>query len=423
MKSRNDIDHKVVDLRNIKSMEAIYVETLKQFGKLVSIEEVSQGLVTTTIRNYVMNKRSLLLLDNADDFVHYPGEGIDLTSEFASLVKSILEESSHHRVKVIITSRQQSVHPDASLLHQEQLMPLRPEDASEIIKSRMLHERDKDGKQTNKNVMKAVEQCKGLPLSLKVLGAALQEQGSTLKSILPIIKKKADEKKVEKQTERVELAEEDICTYAVLASRFEQLNDTLQLAGVALSLFTRTFSLKSVAAVLSDCEVSKIHLILNYLEEINFVNEENGSVYDMHPTVREFLIGQISSTPMMKEYYVEAKQNFTAYYREELTSLAPLVDENYIRAYDVYLESSSDFDFVFGEKNNEFILFDNFDDNQNIVSLLHHMTKPEERLKLFENFAETALKRGKHNFIAEFSFHDCYGHTCKNQTQISPLYC
>ena len=402
MKSRNDIDHKVVDLRNIKSMEVIYVETLKQFGKLVSIEDASQGLVTTTIRNYVMKKRSLLLLDNADDFVYYPGEGIDLTSEFASLVKSTLEECSDHNVKIIITSRQQSEHPDAAVLHQEQLMSLEDKDAGEIIKSRMLHERDKDSMQTNNNVMKAVEQCKGLPLSLKVLGAALQEQGITLESLLPELKKKAEEWKILKQAERVELPEEDIYTYAVLASRFKQLSDTLQLAGVALSLFTRTFSLQSVAAVLSDCEESKIHMIINHLKGINFVNEENESVYDMHPKVREFLIGEISSTPMINEYYVKAKQNFIVYYREQLISASKLVDDNYLRAYDLFMESSSDFNFVFSEKDNEFILVDNFDDNQNIVSLLHGVVKPDERLKLFESFADTALKRGKYFLISSY---------------------
>ena len=399
MKSRNDFDHKVVDLRNIKSMEVIYVETLKQFGKLVSIEDVFQGLVANVIKNYVVSKKSLLLLDNADDFVRYPGEGVDLTSEFASLVRSILEESRHHKLKVIITSRQQSEHPDASVLHQEQLMSLQTKDASEIIKSRMLHERDKDSEQTNVKVVEAVEQCKGLPLNLKVLAAALQEQGVTLEFLLPVLKQKAQEWKIVKQAERVELVEEDIYTYAVLASRFEQLSDTLQLASVALSLFTRTFSLKLVEAVLRDCELSKIHMIINHLKGINFVNEENESVFDIHPKVREFLIGRISSTPSINEYYVKAKQNFTVYYREQLINISHLVDSDYLAAYDLYMENSSDFQFIFGEKDNEYILVDNFDDNQSIVSLFHGVIKPDERLKVFENFADTALNRGKYSLI------------------------
>ena len=399
MKSRNDIDHKVVDLRSVNSMEVIYVETLKQFGKLVSIEDVSQGLVANVIKNYVMSKRSLLLLDNADDFVHYPGEGVDLTSEFASLVKNILEESRHHNLKVIITSRQQSEHPDASVLHQEQLMSLRTEDASEIIKSRMLHEKDKDSEQTNVKVTDAVEQCKRLPLNLIVLAAALQEQGITLESLLPEVKKKAQEWKIVKQTERVELSEEDFYTYAVLASRFERLSDSLQLAGVALSLFTRTFSRKSVEAVLSDFEVPKMHMIINHLKGINFLNEEKESVYDMHPKVREFLIGRISSTPMINEYYVKAKQNFTIYYREQLINISHLVDDQYLKAYDLFTENSSDFRFIFGDRDNEFILVDNFDDNQNIVFLLHGVVKLDERRKVFENFADTALNRGKYSLI------------------------
>ena len=400
MKSRDDIDRKVVDMRNIKSMDVIYVETLRQFGKLVSIEDVSQGLVADVIKNYVMSKRSLLLLDNADDFVCYPGEGVDLTSEFASLVKSILEESIQYNIKIIITSRKCSEHPDASVLHQEQLMSLKDEDASEIIKSRMLHEKDKDSRRTNENVMKAVELCKRLPLNLKVLAAFLQDQGITLKSLLPIVQKKANEKKVEKQTERVELAEEDFSTHAVLSSRFEQLSETLQLAGVALSLFARSFSFKSVVAVLANFEESKIHLILSYLKGINFLNEENELVFDMHPKVREFLIGKISSTPVISEYYEKAKKNITTFNREQLINVSNLFDNDFQKAYDLYMESSYDFDFIFGEKDNEYILVDSFSDNQSIVSLLHRMVRPEERLKLFENFAETALKRGRHHFRA-----------------------
>ena len=400
MKSRDDIDRKVVDMRNIKSMDVIYVETLRQFGKLVSIEDVSQGLVADVIKNYVMSKRSLLLLDNADDFVCYPGEGVDLTSEFASLVKSILEESIHYNIKIIITSRKCSEHPDASVLHQEQLMSLKDEDASEIIKSRMLHEKDKDSRRTNENVMKAVELCKRLPLNLKVLAAFLQDQGITLKSLLPIVQKKANEKKVEKQTERVELAEEDFSTHAVLSSRFEQLSETLQLAGVALSLFARSFSFKSVVAVLANFEESKIHLILSYLKGINFLNEENELVFDMHPKVREFLIGKISSTPVISEYYEKAKKNITTFNREQLINVSNLFDNDFQKAYDLYMESSYDFDFIFGEKDNEYILVDSFSDNQSIVSLLHRMVRPEERLKLFENFAETALKRGRHHVRA-----------------------
>ena len=395
MESKKDVNQKVVDLRNINSMEVIYVETLKQFGKLVSIEDVSQGLVATTIKDYVQSRRSFLLLDNADDFVHYPGEGVDLTSEFASLVKNILEESRHHNLKVIITSRQKSEHPDASVLHQEQLMSLQTEDASEMIKSRMLHEKDKDSRRTNENVMKAVELCRGLPLNLQVFSAALQEEEITLESLLPVVTKKADEKKVEKQVERVELPEDDIYTYAVLASTFERLSDTLQLAGVALSLFTRSFSFKSAVAVLENFGESKIHLIISNLKCINFLNKGNESVFDMHPKVREFLIGKISSTPVINEFYVKAKQNFTTYYKEQLITISQSVDDEYLKAYDLYTESSSDFDFIFSEKDNETILVDNFDDNQNIFSLFLLVLKPDRRLKLFEIFADAALKRGE----------------------------
>ena len=395
MNSRTEIDQKVVDLRNIKTMQLIYVETLKQFGKLVSIDDVTQGLVSDVIKNHVKNHQSMLLFDNADDFIHYSGVGVDLTSEFASLVKEILQQTSLHNIKMIITSRNKSEHPDASVLYQEELKSLKDEDASSIIKSGMIHEKDKDSEATNKLVMTAINQCRNLPLNLNVLGAALQEQGIKLDLLLPSIKKKAEEWKASKEKEKVKLPEEDFYTHAVLASRFEQLSDTTQLAAVALSLFTRSFSSKSVNAVLKDYEDSKVNLILIHLKGIRFLNEDKTSVYDMHPKVREFLMGKVSSSPEINDYYLKAKKNFILYYKEQLTNIARLVDDDYLKAYDLYMANSSDFDFIFREEDNEFILVDSYDDNQNIVSLLNGMIEPSRKLELFKNLSETAFNRGR----------------------------
>ena len=395
MNSKTEIDQKVVDLRNINTMQVLYVETSRQFGKLVSIEDVSKGSVVDEIKTYVQIHQSILLFDNADDFVCYPGDGVDLTSEFASLVKEISQQTSLRNIKIIITSRSRSVHPDASVLHQEELMSLKDEDASNIIKSRMIHEKDKDSKKVNKLVMTAIHQCRNLPLNLNVLGAALQEQDIKLGSLIPIVKQKAEEWKVLKEKEKVKLPEEDFYTHAVLASRFELLSVTTQLASVALSLFTRTFSLESVAAVLEDYEDSKIHLIIIHLKGIRFLNEEETSVYDMHPKVREFLIGKISSSPEMNWFYLKAKKNFIFYYKDQLTTISRLVDGDYLKAYDLYMANSSDFEFIFREKDNEFILVDSYDDNQNIFALLNGMIEPLRKLELFKNLAETAFKTGR----------------------------
>ena len=396
MASRQDFDTKVVDLRNVTSLEVMYVETLKQFDKLVSIEDASSSLVSYEIKQHVEYHRSLLLFDNADDFVHHPGVGTDLTSEFASLVKDLLVQPRPHNLKIIITSRSKSEHPDASLLYQEELMSLNNEDASSIIKSRMIHEEDKDSTKNNEMVTKAIRRCANLPLNLNVLAAALQERGNKLESILPIIKKKAKEWKEQKQKEQVELPKEDFYTHAVLASRFDQLSDTVQLAAVALSLFTRTFTFEAVTRILKDYKHPKIHLIVNHLKSVRFLNDDGKSVYDMHPKVREFLIGTISSSDTINDFYVKAKENFIVYYKEQLTSISRLVDDDYLKAYDKYMEKSTDFDFIFHEKDKHLILVDDYDDNQNIIALLRGMIEPKRRLELFSNLAETAFNRGKH---------------------------
>ena len=396
MASRLDFDTKVVDLRNVTSLEVMYVETLKQFDKLVSIEDASSSLVSYVITQHVVYHKSLLLFDNADDFVHHPGVGTDLTSEFASLVKDLLLQPSQQNLKIIITSRSKSEHPDASLLYQEELMSLNNEDASSIIKSRMIHEEDKDSTKNNEMVTKATRYCANLPLNLNVLAAALQEQGNKLESILPIIKRKAKEWKEQKQKEQVELPEEDLYTHAVLASRFDQLSDTVQLAAVALSLFTRTFTFEAVTRILKDYKHPKIHLIVNHLKSVRFLNDDGKSVYDMHPKVREFLIGTISSSEKGNDFYVKAKENFIVYFKEQLTVISRLLDDDYIKAYDKYMENSADFDFVFNEMDKDLILVDGFDDNRNIFALLRGMVEPKRRLELFSNLAQTAFNRGKH---------------------------
>ena len=393
MKSQTDRPN-VVDLRGVNSIDLVYVEILKLFNKLVSYEEVTIGLVISVVKGYVKERNSLLLFDNADDFVHYCGFGENQTSEFASLIKELLENSIP-RLKMIITSRNKSEHSAASFLHQEQLMPLNDESASTIIKSRMIHEREVESKRNNETVMRAVNQCKKLPLNLNILGAALQERGIKLESMLPIIMKNAQEWKELKSKEMVSVPDEDFYTYGVLESRFEQLSDTIQQAAIALSLFTRTFSLTSVAAVLRDFEESKIHLVINYLKGTHFMNYVDKDVYDMHPKIREFLIGKTSFSSEIKEFYLKAKDYFKSYYKEQLVTISNYIDDDYLKAYNLYQDVSSDFEFIFREKDNEMILVDDYNDNQQIAALLRGMLEPSRRLEVYQNLTEIAFSKGK----------------------------
>lgn len=403
MSSKTNVKQVFVDLRGVHEFDVVIVETLKCFGKIVSIEDASIGLLSSVLRERTARQNHLLLFDNADDFVDYSGIGFDQTSEFASLVQEILVKSNG-QLKIIVTSRNKSQHPAAEYLHQEQLTSLRDEAAVSIIKAGMLHETDHDSDKTSEFLMKTVKQCKNLPLNLNIIRAALQEQGVSLESILPIMVEKAEKWKKQKAKENAKVAEEDMFTYGVLDLRFGRLSDTTQLAAVALSLFSRTFSLKSIKAVLVDFSESKIHLIINHLKSTNFMNWVTGDVFEMHPKIREFLLGRSSSSQAINEFYLKVKARFIAYFKEQLVNISNIVDEDYLKAYDLYQENSSDFEFIFSEKDCEWIFVDSYHDNQCIAALFDGMLEPRRRLQLYQNLADITFTSGKFQMSCSFNF-------------------
>lgn len=392
MKMQKVVKNIVVDLRGITSMQVALIETLKCFGKIVSIEDSSVGLVTAVVREIF--HETLLLFDNADDFIHYSGEGTDHTAEYISFLKEIVENSGS-LLKLLITSRKKIEHTDTSFLHQDELAILDDDAASTIIKSRMIHEEDRDSTRKKEVIMEAVRKCKNLPLNLNILGASLQEQGVNLESLLPFIMQQAQQWIKQKARENVTIPEEDSYTFAVLDSGFKQLSDTTQLSAVALSLFTRTFSMKSVTEILKGYNESKVNLILNHLTGTKFVNCISAGVYEMHPKTREFLINKISSSSEIEEFFLRSKAYFISYHKALLVNIATFIDDDYLNAYDLYQESSSDFEFIFKEKDNDMVLVDSYDDNQLIASLLHGMLEPSRRIELYRNLADNACKNGK----------------------------
>ena len=397
MESQSDMNTITVDLRGIQTIELICVETLKCFGKLVSVEDASINLLAHEIRKYVLSNSTILLFDNADEFVSFSGgNGQDLTGQFSKLVQSVLHNAEGN-LKLIITSRAKSSDPKAEeFLHQEQLLALKDTDASQIIESRMIH-----GLQPDNVIAEAREQCRNLPLNLKIVAAALRDQGVVLKDIVEAISRVAAQWKMRKQQEKVTLPEEDFYTYGVLSDMFDRLSDTVQQTAVALSLFTRSFTFKSVKAVLQQfVDSQRLFLCLDHLKGVNFISLEKDAehkdeiVFDMHPKVREFLSGK-SSLEFLKGFYQDAKKMFFNYFKEQLAIISQLMETDYTKAYEQYQVENSNFEFVLTQGGLEMVLYENYDDIQLVATLLRGMLNAQQRLTIFRNFAETAFQESK----------------------------
>ena len=396
LESQSAINTITVDLRGIQTIELICVETLKCFGKLVSVEDASINLLAHEISKYVLSKSTILLLDNADEFVSFRGDGQDLTGQFSKLVQSILH-STEGNLKLIITSREKSSDPKADeFLHQEQLLALRDTDASQIIKSKMIY-----GSQPENVIAEASKQCCNLPLNLKIVAAALRDQGVELKDIVEAISRAAAQWKVKKQQEKVTLPEEDFYTYGVLSDMFDRLSDTVQQTAVALSLFTRSFTFKSVKAVLQQfVDRQRLFLSLDHLKGVNFISLEKDAehkdeiVFDMHPKVREFLSGK-SSLEFLQDFYQDSKKMFFNYFKEQLASISQLMDTDYTKAYEQYQAENSNFEFVLTQGGLEMVLYENYNDIQLVANLLQGMLDAQQRLTIFKNFAQTAFQQSK----------------------------
>ena len=391
------MENVVVDLRSVESMQGVYVETLKQFKKIVAIKDATFAQVSFVIREHVRNRVTLLLFDNADHFMRDPGLDVESDLHFISFVKDILKNSTSHTIKIIITTQNHCDHTNASSLHQEQLLPLCDEDANSIIRDRMIHKEGKENDAVKGTVMEAIGLCRYIPLNLTILGGALQEEGNKLQHILPVIKRKLKELK---QKEGCQLSEEDLCTFGILESRFEQLSEIVQQTAVALSLFTRSFTVDSASAIVKDNDKSVTRLVINHLKCMHFLNHEENIGYEMHSKVREFLMSKRCSSKEISEFYEKAKYNFLSYFKGCLINIARFIDDDYVKAYYLYMENSSDFQSIFNEKDNELILADDYDDNQNIFALLNGMLEPSRSLGLFQSWADISFKKGNYPFYS-----------------------
>ncbi len=382
---------KEIDLRGVPSIEVACVETLRILGRIVSIDDASINMVSHFAAEYD-SKDTILLFDNADDFIKHPGEGADLTGDFTSLMEGILR-GSEQRIRIIVTSREKSSNLLANeYLYQEQLKPLDENAASAMIERNMIH-----GKESTEVISMATDYCKNLPLNLQILGAALQDKGLALKDVLNFIKKEAKKWK----TKKPKSSETEQFTFGVISTRFEQLSDTIQKCAVGLSLFTRSFSFTTIKQIFDSFKEQELFMILDCLRHVKFISVENVNttdkskmVYDMHPRVRQFL-SEKTGLEHITDFFQKTRKNFLVFFKEYLVNVSRLMDSDYLRYHQEYALESSNIDFLLKNISGDLIQYDSYEDLQLIGPLLYSILDPKGRLAFFQNLAEDLLQNGK----------------------------
>eukprot|EP00794_Sanderia_malayensis_P012146 gene12146-13399_t len=401
---------KEVDLRDIKDPKIVAVEILRQFGKLVSVENIELDVFSSHLKK--IKEMTILYLDNADEFFTdrdlLKAEDVDFT--FSDLVETIVRAGKGH-IKILVTSRNRSFNGKInSYIYQEKVGHLEQDLALKLLENFTL-----ESVPSQEQLLKAIDLCRCLPLNLTILGGILQDYGTSLDNVLQFVQK--DEESARALLSKLKLTEEKetgLHTESILKRTFDSLGDTLQIFSVCTSLFCRPFSASNLSPILDKMDIGKINVCLNAMKckmiifEIDKITKQGDKCYDMHPRVREYLKsrnidGHISS------FYGAAKLKFLDMYKSHLQDLSSLIEKNYEEAHLLWREDYSNFEFVFSEHINLGIpLFENYYDIQVASVLLGSMLQKQWRIDFYQSLANNSIMSGNKLLAALFLSHCAY---------------
>ena len=382
---------RIVDLREVTDIRVVISEVLRSFGRPISIKDASMDSLISTLKSCksTLKGKSVLLFDNADYFIS------NKEDEFADVTRNVVS-SLEGQAKLLITSRNMCSLPEASVfLHQQQLQSLEVEPSKSILKNNMIHQGENE-----ENINRTVGLCKSLPLNLNILGALLQDHDISLENILPEIEQLVQNlQKQELQKEVLVQDKTEQFTDVIVQNSFDRLSDTLQRGAVGLSLFARSFSFQSVKEVLKNYTDQQINLILESLRHVNLISmsfeEKTQRVYDIHPKVKQFLKEKASDEQFIS-FYQTSKSNFTSFFKSRLTNLSHLMEQDYLKAFELFHDDYANFEFLLdiSQEGGAPVLLDDHYDLQIIGLLFESMFQNEKRLSLYQTWAAKAEREG-----------------------------
>ena len=393
----------VCDLREAKSMKAIYISMMSALGLTVPIGYLSQNSVVTSIhaKIQVSNQPVLFLLDNVEQFTTGQGkEGKNLKTAFVQFLVKLSEFDEKDKkmsLRLLLTSRAQLQDVDNF-----ELKPLESSLSEEILISSGMVNVNTHQKNELINI------SKGIPLLLKGLAAILRQERKAADDLIAGIGKGKDAtpRKSKLKEDAKEMAfnfeEEgvDVGQFSTIREMYNSLpTDGLKVSAVSISLFCGPFSASTAAKILGLSPSEALVLLEGLVTSaiIFVVNKEAKEVmYDIHPLLKRYA-DSIKDDENFRNAYLEAKGRFHQHFMARMEKIAKLIEPDYVRAFRLFETDRANYEFTveISLQPDYFSVPGEFLENALIASLFQSMLTEETQTKLFNSWSEMCEDDGR----------------------------
>ena len=332
-----------VDLREVKRMEDVYFQVLQALmigSKNTTTVSYEANPVILKMRR--LRKRGqgdiLLLLDNVDQFSGENSKAAtSLNDDFVTFLQRLINDQAKSSLKILLTSRSAFRHG----VDNYEVKGLEKVSSGELLQRQgtpAIHGSQRE---------RLVEMCRGKPLLLNGMASIFRQEIADAERLLGPIEQElevepsqeAGDEEAEKK-ETFDAKEEGIDEEQLSCLRkmfFFLPSKTLKESAVSVSLFCRPFSLEAAAEILG-VNVSEAAIRMEAMRNsqvVSVVPEAEEPLYDIHPLMRKFL-KSIGNSWAFKEAYQRAKDNFCKHFISQLTTIAALLDKEFVKAFDSY---------------------------------------------------------------------------------------
>ena len=394
-----------VDLREMERMEDVYFQLLQALmigSKETTTVSYQANPVIFKMRQLMQRGQGdiLLLLDNVDQFSSGNSKAAtSLNDDFVTFLQRLIIGRAKSSLKILLTSRSAFRHG----VDNYEVKGLEKISSGELLQRQgtpAIHGSQRE---------RLVEMCRGKPLLLNGMASILRQEIADAERLLGTIEQELEvepsqdaggeeaEKKETFDAKGEGIDEEQL---SCLRKMFFFLpSKTLKESAVSVSLFCRPFSLEAASKILS-VNVSEAAIRMEGMRNsqvVSVVPEAKELLYDLHPLMRKFLksIGNIKA---FVDAFQKAKDNFCKHFISQLTTIAALLDKEYVKAYDSYDFEKLNFELALdiSLKSSYLLIPRQLQESVMICYLLEAMLNDQkQRRKIFHAWAEKVEEDGK----------------------------
>ena len=394
-----------VDLREVERMEDVNFQVLQALmigSKETTTVSYEANPVIFKMRQLRQRGQGniLLLLDDVDQFSGGNSKAVtSLNDDFLTFLQRLINGQAKSSLKILLTSRSAFRHG----VDNYEVKSLEKISSGELLQRQgtpVIHGSQRE---------RLVEMCSGKPLLLNGMASILRQEIADAERLLGTIEQEievepsqdaGDEEAERKET--FDAKEEGIDEEQLSCLRkmfFFLPSKTLKESAVSVSLFCRPFSLEAAAEILG-VNVSEAAIRMEGMRNsqvVSVVPEAKELLYDLHPLMRKFLksIGNIKA---FVDAFQKAKDNFCKHFISQLTTIAALLDKEYVKAFDSYDFEKLNFELALdiSLKSSYLLIPRQLQESVMICYLLEAMLNDQkQRRKIFHAWAEKVEEDGK----------------------------